>query len=502
MFDDILGIAQSAIERGGSDPPVPYLVGGKPIERMISLRALLDHLDQELPQLIVEALFESMSAVTSDVGVLLRVDDKDVSVAYSTDPSLLDKRIAWGVEGPQATRRLPPAVLEALALSEAFARKFRCGDRDWILVLGERTGKINRESFLACEETIVGLFESLLERSTGSNARTYVDHVTGLADRWATMGRIGETIMAAKRNGERAAVLFVDLNGFKQVNDSYGHQHGDGVLKSVAVTMRDALRSNEFVGRIGGDEFAVVLPSIKALDDAERVAMRLYEGVEGLQVTHETGVVSLGIGIAIYPDHATNQEEWLHHADIAMYRAKRLKQPFCTYDAAWYGETGSVAAMSESDQAYEQQFLLCFQPIFDVQSGEVRAVEALVRWLHPQDGILSASNTMKAALRWHATKDLDLWVTRRALAYIKRWRKFGIERVHVNIATTSESTYLGLIQAVTESGADPAMLAVELDYPAPEAVEEYTRFVEALSRVGISVGIDGCGGENLNLSFL
>ena len=504
MLDDLIGIVESLIRKGSDEPSVHFLTGGTPAERIASLRALLGHIDEELSQLIVEALFEALTAVSADVGALLQVQDHDLYTMFSTDPSLLEGCMKWKGDVHQLNHKLQANVLNTFRVKDAICRTLRCGERDWVLMLGERAGKLDREAFLANEEAIGDIFTRLLQRREASfNARPSLDHVTGLPDRWATMVSIGEAIMSSKRDNSQAAVLFVDLNDFKLVNDALGHAHGDSVLKSLAARMRGALRAREFVGRIGGDEFAVVLPSIKGVEDAEYVAQRLHKAVAEFDASETPGSVSLSIGIALYPDHAANQEEWLHHADMAMYRAKRLRHPYAVYDPAWSNEKANVTDLFENDATFEQQFLLCFQPIFHVQTGTVAAVESLVRWLHPQDGVLSASSAMDAAQRWQTSRNLDLWVIRRALRYAAAWRERGIERVHVNIAAVDPETLLGLTDVITASDVDPSLLAIELGGDVPEHGQDaYRRLVESLSATGATVGIDGFGTGNLNLPFL
>lgn len=508
MINDLLGIVQSLIGSSAEEPSVPHVTGTKPAERIASLRGFLGRLDHELPQLIVETLFESTSIVGADVGALLESRDGDLYITYSTDPSLLEQTIGWETEREHVASRVHanPVITAALKVRSAVSRSFRYSERQWILIFGERVSALNRESFLANEELFADVFSRLLQQRDDEMAyRSYIDHVTGLPDRWASMSRIGETILAAKRNNQRAALLFIDVNGFKLINDSMGHAQGDKVLRAISAGMRECLRANEFVGRIGGDEFAVILPTVDGVGDAERVARRLYESVEELRLVHESGSASLSIGIALFPDHAQNQEEWLHNADTAMYRSKRMRQPFSTYDPSYHKDFRVVSepANAAAEAMYDQQFLLCFQPIFDVHTGKVTSVEALLRSLHPQDGLLSATNTMEAARLRRTVNDLDLWVTRKALSYASRWKAHGIERVHVNVGGSSDETFRALLTAISTSGADPSLLAVEMDSAATATDPDgFTRFAEAIARTGASVGFDGFGTGQMNLQAL
>lgn len=476
------------------DNMVPFPARSTHVERLAALRQVLDHLDSDLPQVIVEALADGANLVNAGMGALLDVEDDELHVAFSSDPSLVDLRVATLHD-----------IEQTLGASDAITRRIRLDGQEWVLAFGARGGHLDRTTYLANEKTLVDVFVRLLRRreSEGGN-RSYIDHLTGLPDRWATMGRIGEAFAAAARNKERAAVLFVDVNGFKQINDSFGHAQGDHVLKAIAGCMREVLRANEFVGRIGGDEFAVILPSIRAAQDAENVAQRLYDGVASLEIQSGAEPVTLGIGIAVHPDHAPTQEMWLHHADMAMYRAKRLRVPYCVYDGdRHYEDDAVVTKLSDYESAYSQQHLICFQPIFSVESRRVVAVEALIRWLHPNEGVLSAMNTVSAARKRQRTANLDLWVARKVLSYASRWQQYGIRNVHVNVSTEDDQELNALVRAISAAGPDAAALAIELPSPTNEDDSEKVRhFAEALEKTGARVGIDGFGSTSLSLTFL
>ncbi len=502
MFGDLLGIVEALIDRRPQTQRPPRAASGHPADRLKSLHDLLTQLDHELPQIIAEALFEAGNALNADIAMLMEVQNNALFIAYSSDPSVLEETIPWmravATAGPTIARR----TLDALDLADAVGCRLTCGTREWLLVLGSRTVTIDRRLFEEHEEQLANLFTALLRKRAGDAAQqTNVDHLTGLPDRWATMRRISEAIGAAQRNSARAAILFINVNGFKQVNDTLGHGAGDKVLRSIATRMRAALRTNEFVGRIGGDEFAVVLSPVKSIEDAERVAQRLYDDAQE-QPEDCDSPVSLGIGIALYPDHASDQDQWLHNADVAMYRAKRLHHPYCVYDRTWGRESEAPALITHTDRAYEQQFLLCFQPIFDVHTGRVAAAEALVRWLHPQDGLLSAASVINAA--GHSERlQIDLWVTRNALMYAEEWFSHGIERVHVNLSEYSDEMYRGLTQAITATDVDPQRLAIELHKNgAAEDDQKFARFVDLVSSMGASVGIDDFAAMPLHLPSL
>ena len=466
------------------------------------MRSFLKRLDTELPQVIVEALEEAARITGADVAAIFEVKLDVLRCAFSTDPSLLEGRVALGDEH-EVHEHGSERLRDASGVADALCAMLYAGEREWVLMLGERSSRIDRAVFEADVETLLDVFTQLLRQLVHSvEARSLVDHVTGLPDRWATMNRLTETVSAARRNGTHAALLFIDLNGFKGVNDSFGHAHGDMVLKTIANTLRDALRANEFVGRIGGDEFAVILPIVRNREEATSAANRLADAVRGLEIVHGAGSVSLSVGVAFYPEHATDVDEWLHHADLAMYQAKRQRESHCVFNPGESPVDWTPLA-TEVEDAYSREFLLCFQPIFETESGNVVAAEALLRSLHPQDGVQSAFITLEAARARRSSEHLDAWVTRRALACAHEWRAQGVQRIHVNIGQASDEILSNVLRAVDGSGCDTSMLALELEWSRfKEDFEAYHNLAEAAERCGLYVGLDGFGETELDLPML
>ena len=503
-MNDLLGIVEVVIGKSG-EPSTPH---GAPLPagRLESLRVFLSQLDRELPQVIAEALSEAAAALSADVAMLLEVQSNELFIAYSTDPTMLERRVGWIRSVQSSPCRIARRTLDQLDLSDALVSSLPLGNREFLLLIGSLRGGLDQTRFEELEPALDEVFRNLLlKRDSEASRQSYVDHLTGLPDRWATMGRIAEAIVSANRHQQQAAVLFIDVNGFKTVNDTLGHAHGDKVLHAISGCMREVLRSNEFVGRIGGDEFAVVLSPVKSIEEATRVAQRLYDEVQTVRIDSLDTSITLGIGIAMYPDHAADQEQWLHNADVAMYRAKRLRQAYCVYDPSAHADIPQPGASvaKDADSAYEQQFLLCFQPIFDVATGRATSVEALVRWLHPENGLLSAASTIKAASERPKTKSLDLWVARKALAYAEQWKNRGVQRIHVNIGDFSEETVSGLMRALSSGGVDPSLLALEVEGPRPETdIDAYTRVIETLARSGATIGLDDFGSGNINIPLL
>lgn len=503
MRDDLTGIVDALRRRKSShDQPLTVRYAA---ERLCALETLIGHLERELPQLISEMLHEAAVAAGGEAAMLLEIQNSTLFIAYSSDPSMLEQSVPWVRAVPDVHNGLPDVTLparslEALGLNDAMAQELTVGARHWLLVVGTTSGAIDRDAY-DVEAPILGrLFGALLHKHDDiASHEANVDHLTDLPDRWATMRRISEAAAHSTRNGTQAAVLFIDVNNFKSVNDTHGHAEGDKVLRHIATRMRAALRAQEFVGRIGGDEFAVVLSPIGSALEAENAARRLHASAQ--EAALEDYDISLGIGIAMYPDHAGNADDWLHCADMAMYRAKRSRLPYCLFDPQYERDRPpAITSPVSGERQYEQQFLVCFQPIFDVATGRVMAAEALVRLLHPKDGVLSAASALDAL----GTNQLalDMWVARKALAYADEWKRHGIERVHVNLSQYGEAAYHALMECVSSRALDPSRLAFELPPSSMSDREEVVRFIEGVNATGGSVGIDDFASGPVDLAAM
>jgi len=218
------------------------------------------------------------------------------------------------------------------------------------------------------------------------------DHLTGLPNRKLLLDRLNLALARARRYSAPLAVLFVDLDGFKTINDTLGHAVGDGVLVSVAERLRDLIRASDTVARLGGDEFVVLLPEVRAVENAERVAEKVVESVsEVLRIDDHELFVTPSIGLAVWPEHGDGVNALLQRADQAMYAAKAAgKAGFVTWRPDLEAATPSRAPLlAEIRQAFgSQQFHLDGQPIVDTRTGPV-AVEVLLRWTHPERGPVS-----------------------------------------------------------------------------------------------------------------
>lgn len=366
-----------------------------------------------------------------------------------------------------------------------------------------------REDDVAFARVAADVCARILERDEiAAGDAVYRDALTRLPNRDATFGRIEEAIYSAARHNSRVAVLYVDLDDFKCINDTYGHAVGDAMLLEVARRMTGTLRRDELIGRLGGDEFAAVMPNAVNMDEvltaAERLASRLSDPIE---VDDLSLHISASIGIATYPEDGSGAAGLIANADAAMYQAKREGRGVIRI----YGESVASEMRTRRDLRdrlrsadVERDFLLCFQPVLNAPSERVIGGEALVRWIHPSRGLLSPRSFFAMAETMRISSLLDCWVVGNALRSMRGWIAAGLEpSVNVNVSAPDPAIVDEVRRLSREEDADVSRLRIEMSETTALASVESTRtFFSDLRRLGVRTGLDGFAGGNTSLRML
>jgi diguanylate cyclase (GGDEF)-like protein len=292
--------------------------------------------------------------------------------------------------------------------------------------------------YLAIFRIVVSASRRLRRQAAENHHLALHDALTDLPNRSLFHDRAGQAILAGRRQGTRAGLMLLDLDRFKEVNDTLGHHNGDLLLKEIGLRLRSGLRESDSIARLGGDEFAVLLPAISDADAALAVAEQLRQvlrvpfALEGITLDLDASV-----GVAVYPDHGPDVETLLQRADIAMYVAKEQHSGCQLYSPEQDEYSPArLALVGELRRAIEQQELvLHYQPKADLATGDVTGVEALVRWQHPDRGLLRPDEFVPLAERTGLIRELTHAVLQAALRQARAWQQQGIElSIAVNLS--------------------------------------------------------------------
>ena len=356
---------------------------------------------------------------------------------------------------------------------------------------------------------IVGRASATLRRQADEQHRlAREDELTGLPNRRWLLDRL-EAL--AERDAPRspAALLIVDLDRFKEVNDALGHHNGDELLRLASRRMRGVLRDGDLIARLGGDEFAVLLGRLAGPEDTVSVADRLGEALDDpFELDGVPVYVEASIGIAVWPDHGATGDELLRHADVAMYAAKRRHAGWAVFEADTGDERDRLSRLGELRRALDHdELILHFQPKVAVAGGELVGVEALVRWEHPERGLIPPNAFIPLAEQTGLIRPLTQRVLDRALEQCRAWHDARLElSVAVNVAPRllSEPDFPALVGGLLDRwGVPPALLELEITESGLMVDAERTQEVLwRLHDLGVRLSIDDFGTGYSSLSRL
>ena len=339
------------------------------------------------------------------------------------------------------------------------------------------------------------------------------DVLTGLPNRLLFQERLRLTVEQADRLDQKVALLFIDLDRFKTINDSLGHHVGDGLLQSVAVRLAQTIRAGDTVSRLGGDEFVIILSGVESADEvAHLIEQRL---IPLIREPHEIDGVSLyvscSVGVAIFPDDGREPDELMRHADGAMYKAKGSGRDNFQFFTPTMNERALERLHIENSlrQAIERDELeLHFQPLLDAHGRHTVGAEALIRWRHPELGLMPPIRFIPIAEETGLIVPIGEWVLEQACRHQSAWRQAGLGElfVAVNISALQfrQERFLNTVANILRTtGIDPGSLELELtETILMEDVEANIRLMSSLKAMGVSLAVDDFGTGYSSLNYL
>ena len=366
--------------------------------------------------------------------------------------------------------------------------------------------------------TIVGaviVFRDVSEARAISKRISYTaehDLLTNLPNRILLNDRISQSIALAQRHGRLLAVIFLDLDHFKRVNDSMGHSGGDKLLKCVAGRLVASVRSSDTVSRQGGDEFVILLSEIAHPQDATTSAEKLLHALSTPHTVDGHDLrISSSIGISVYPQDGEDAETLINKADMAMYHAKEQgRNNFQFFEAEMTAKAFRRQSIEDSlYRAIERsEFVLVYQPIVKLVTGEIAGVEALLRWQHPQQGLLSPDQFVQVAEQCGLIVPMGRWVMGEACRQAGEWRDAGLPEIvmSVNVSAVEFSDKL-FLQGINKLLSDTRIEAGQLNLEVTEGVlmkdvGATAAVLRELKRIGVKLTVDDFGTGYSSLSYL
>lgn len=342
--------------------------------------------------------------------------------------------------------------------------------------------------------------------------QAYHDSLTGLPNRALFVDRLEHAMAKAQRNERLLALMFLDLDRFKQVNDNFGHEGGDQLLRMAAERFKTVVRDGDTVARLGGDEFTIIMEDMRHIDEAAAVAERLLSvAAQPFELAGKEASVSVSIGITIFPFDDTTVEALLRHADTAMYSAKqRGRNRFELYRAELSQENSRRMQLEQELRRalVQEEFELFYQPKVNLVSGSMAGMEALLRWRHPDRGLVSPGEFIPTLEETGLIVPVGEWVLREACRANRRWQDQGLPALTVSVNVSAEQLrqegFVELVaQVLAESGLQPGYLELEMTESCLlEETEASTAMVKALKSLGVRIAIDDFGTGYASMTYL
>jgi diguanylate cyclase (GGDEF)-like protein/PAS domain S-box-containing protein len=500
-----------------------YIVGiFNSIEERVKAYKLLEEKEKEISD-----IFEN-----SQVGILYLKNGKTVARANQRLADIL------GYDSPEELQGVSSEIFHLSDLDYAqFIKKYyeplsnhetvrteyevrrKNGEKIWVSINGKAVDKDYPANLMKGIIWIVdditekhNMINELQKKTTLLDFKAHHDDLTGLPNRTLYRDRVEQAIEKSKRSDSKFAILFIDLDHFKQVNDSLGHDAGDQVLLEATNRLKSSIRGEDTLARLGGDEFTILFEEITRFQDITSLARKILNQFRDPFIVDDHKLyISCSIGVSIYPDDGTNGEDLLKYADNAMYKAKEEGRNNFRFYTQEMTELAFERMMLESNirQAIEDdQFEVYYQPQYDAQSHKVIGMEALIRWKHPTLGMIPPSKFIPFSEESSLIIDIDNWVMEHAIKEVSQWRAEGIDTgvlsLNLAIKQLESPVFIKNLQNIMQKyDFNPQWLKLEiLERDVMKFPDQNIQKLKELKSLGISIALDDFGVGNSSLMYL
>ena len=362
------------------------------------------------------------------------------------------------------------------------------------------------------EETVKKRTEVLEEQRNILDYQAHYDSLTNLPNRIMFQKEIQDITHSAHMHNSNFALLFIDLDQFKKINDSYGHDIGDQVIRITASRIKKSIDKQDKLARLGGDEFTILVEKYKYTKDLECLAQKVIDTVqEPIIIDNTTMFISCSIGISLYPDDTDAYQDIIKYADTAMYKAKELKRGHYTFYSSDMTEIAFEKVLLETSMRFaleKEDFILHYQPQINGETQELTGMEALVRWNHDSMGLIPPSKFIPMAEETGLIVALDQWVMKTGMKQMKTWYDSGLNptRLSLNLSMKQlqEKNFISVIKnTLKETGCKAEWIEYEItESHVMHNVEEVISLLQEIKDLGIGIAIDDFGTGYSSLSYL
>ncbi|WP_367849854.1 EAL domain-containing protein [Rhodoferax sp. WC2427] len=451
--------------------------------------------------------------ITDRAGTILEVNDAFTRITgYSREEVIGNdpRMFRSSRQGPEVFKAIRQSLIRRGEWKGEMWSRRKSGEAysAWLTVSKVKgsTGQVRNYVALFSDVTVLKLQQEELEHGA------HFDALTDLPNRLLLSDRLQQAMNMCQRQGNYLAVVYLDLDGFKAVNDTFGHEMGDALLVAVSRRMHAALREVDTLARMGGDEFVAVLTGMHSIQDCIQMVTRIL-GVcaEPVRIQNQDLRVTASIGVTMYPQDNAEADQLMRHADQAMYEAKQGgKNRFHMFDSAQDAEFKNRSLQQEqvAQGLRQQEFVLYYQPKVNMRTGAIVGAEALVRWQHPQRGLLPPGVFLPAIEKHPLSDALGLWVLEAALQQMSAWQLQGLSLpVSVNVAAR-QLQHAGFPSQLADllahyPSVDPKCLELEvLETSALEDINSTASILQACHGLGVRFAMDDFGTGYSSLTYL